>query len=184
MPATIAIFTMGMFLLAYPEGFGLPVFMDMNRTQMFFGIALGGALGLPFALPDAFSGFTVSEKLRAKYPKYIVAVAAFLCFVSVLVKMPGSPPGATFEYDQAAEAYYKIRNTFPPLDWTIISPTEQYGQVLGRGWHTEIAEFLRDNPLDSVSNPAYDPKIPTTYVFIYVERINFITGKPFDPKLA
>ncbi len=101
--------------------------------------------------------------------------AAGLAIVAVLLlgfRYPASPPpGARLEYDGAANSYLRIRASFPALDWTIVSSGEQYSQALGKGWHYQSSEFVRDYTVADASYPSFELPIPTSYVFIFAEKV-------------
>ncbi len=60
----------------------------------------------------------------------------------------------------------KIKKEFPILNWTIISPVEQYQQSFGYGWHYNLWEFVQD----VIEDAKEEVKIPTDYVFLFVEK--------------
>ncbi|MEW6230486.1 MAG: hypothetical protein AB1700_20770, partial [Bacillota bacterium] len=60
----------------------------------------------------------------------------------------------------------------------------QYPQVLNKGWHYESWEFARDFGLAEANDPSFDLPIPTTYVFIFAEKIPLRVDKSSNPVLA
>lgn len=83
----------------------------------------------------------------------------------------------------AGEATSRIENSFPPYQWTIISPVQQYSEVLGKGWQMEIASFVTEYSLKDAENAHYeldrDAHYPilTPDIFLYVEPRIFPSGR-------
>jgi len=88
------------------------------------------------------------------------------------------PVGNQQEYDDAVSAYFEIKRDYPRHDWTIISPVEQYNQSLGYGWHYELWEFVR------LMSDNKSLVIPTSYVFLFVEKKPFLSKQLLDVKDA
>ncbi|OQB15002.1 MAG: hypothetical protein BWY15_00817 [Firmicutes bacterium ADurb.Bin193] len=82
--------------------------------------------------------------------------------------------GYQAEYDQAAMSYYKIKEEFPALNWTIVSPVEQYSYSMGYGWHYNLWEFVAK----AIEYPSDEFVFTTDYVFILVEKIPLNARKP------
>ncbi len=100
----------------------------------------------------------------------IKAVGAALIVVTVFSTVNAGgifqQKGSKLEYDEAAYIYYKIKDEFPILNWTIISPVEQYSQSMGYGWHYNLWEFVYDTQVE----PKDEVEFPTDYVFVIVEK--------------
>lgn len=168
--------------LARPA-FGLPALMDLARAETFAGIAMATILPFPLSEPLHCSARFVAG-LAPKETQRRLLVRSIAALISIAMILSGrivAPAGNLYEYDQAVEMYYRIRYQYPPLDWTIVSPTEQYSQVLGYGWHYDLYEFLTKHPVHLASDPSYDPDIPTTYIFIYVEKKVLGSGRSLEP---
>lgn len=75
-----------------------------------------------------------------------------------------------FYFDQAYynESEYALRNikkTYPKDTYTIVSPTEEYYDVLDYGYHTQLAQFM-----DMVNGNQKLFTFPTKYVFFFIEK--------------
>jgi len=179
---TTGLLALALLLLARARFLGLPEPMDISRTTMFFGVSLAVIFGFPFSEPETFPAGIMHrllpEKVLSRWGSIVRYVPPLLLLVMIVTSPIKPPRGDTSEYDQAVDNYYTIRNSYPPFDWTIVSPTEQYSAALGRGWHYDIVEFLTKYPPEKASDPAFDPAVPTTYIFIYVERVVFKLDQP------
>lgn len=135
--------------------------------------ALGSGLPALLALPLA-SAWLYSHSLRLSASAEVGA-AALITFV-LLVALPAAPaPLARFEPTGSALAYLEIAEAYPKYTWTIVSPTTQYPEVLGSGWHTELVDFVRDDSLRQAKSRRFLPRrnrrlpITTPEVFLFVE---------------
>lgn len=141
---------------------GLPVLMDPARTGIY--LSLIGSLVYAGSL-SFFDIFSNSKRLLYGI-KSAVCVGVFIVvfsFTSISI-----PQGGQMEYDEAVDGYLKIKSTFPLLNWTIISPVEQYQQCMGYGWHYELWEFV--HMLDK--KPEGEKLVfSTDYVFLFTEKI-------------
>lgn len=176
-------FSLVMYFMYRTGDWGLPVVMDPARTGIFFSLAASVILGVA-----AYRLLTVVKPELWPLPgrTYLASGLVLLALLSLAFGYPARrpPEGFRLEYDAAADNYLRIRGTFPALDWTIVSPAEQYAEVLNRGWHYESWEFVRDFTLEQAMDPSFDLPIPTTYVFIYAEKIPLFPGEPLDIQLA
>ncbi len=143
---------------------GILVVMDPHRIATF--MAVFSAITYAGTV-NALDLIRVKNVFNALKGVAVVAVlTAILIFTPVKV-----PKGECFEYDEAVNAYLKIKNSFPALSWTIVAPVEQYQQTLGYAWHVELLEFVKK--MEAARKPEGDKSyaIPTDYVFIFTEKI-------------
>ena len=76
-----------------------------------------------------------------------------------------------------------FEEALPPYQWTIVSPVQQYSEVLSRGWHDELASFVTTYSIQEAENPHFtlkhDARFPilTPDVFLFVEPHLFPTGQ-------
>jgi len=183
---SIMLLLTGIFYLLYiAPRYGIAVPLDTARIGMFFSIAIAGAIGVSLNIID----FVTRNGYVRRYFK-LIGVIACIYIVFFLMGFPSPsiynknfiPEGSKYEYDEAVYGYLKIkRNYFPALNWTIISPVEQYSQVIGYGWHQEIWELVAANEkLNLVSDrqfKLFNDGIENKYVFIYVEKVPLFWDK-------
>lgn len=93
-----------------------------------------------------------------------------------------------YEPARAASTTLRIENHFSPYQWTIISPVQQFSETLGRGWHEELATFVKGYPLRDARNPQFqlrrDRKNPilSPDVFLFVEPTIYPAGSAVSRK--
>jgi hypothetical protein len=91
-----------------------------------------------------------------------------LSFVTIsYITLPGFelPKGNQQQYDEAVEAYIKIKKEFPVAEWTIVSTVEEYPLVIDYGWHYNLTDML------SNISTGKEMEFPTKEIFFYVEKI-------------
>jgi len=154
-----------LYLMYRANAFNLPVLMDSSRIGIFLSIAAVVAIPMPLMV----IGNYWSKTSYLISPLVCIAVAVIVLSSAFISGKPYIPKGYQMEYDEAVFAYLDIKKNFETLEWTIISPVEQYSQNLGYGWHYELLDFaeLVDDP------ESKDFTIPTNHVFIFVEKQPF-----------
>jgi len=168
-----AVASMVLLLQYYAKNLGLPQFMAPDRISVTMAILVPIICGMPVILIDLFGNQKVSLN--------IYRGAAVIAIFSVMVlSMPVRiPKGEMYEYDQIVNAYLRIKDNYPSLNWTIVSPVEQYQEVLGFGYHYDLFEFAQN-----VARPEKDGDvlltIPTDYVFFFIEKIPLGLGREIN----
>lgn len=153
-------------LLEYsPESLGLPILIAGSRLcaviQLF-------AVMVYMSFPDML--FSAIKK-RIKYGVLTVASALICIGIYVFAQMSGHFHGFLYNelsrYPAAADMTERIIKQMPENMYTIISTTDEYYQVIGKGFHEEMID-LTENWTDETYT------IPTPYVYIFIEK------KPLD----
>ncbi len=172
--------------------FGIPKFMESYRIGVFLSLTIVAVIALPFYV---FEFVPLSSK-RMYVLKSVVCIAAAVMLVYIIdMGSPEKfrnqynnsvatyieskvPKGFQMEYEGAVFAYHKIRRGhFGSLNWTIISPVEQYSEVINYGFHTELWEFIYALEDAHIKEPLLNElKIPTDYLFLYVEKYPLFIG--------
>ncbi len=167
---TVALVTLVLYLLYRSEYFGIPALMDKSRSVVFMVLTAVAMFGMLIGM----IGMIPVKKIVGNIFKIMVcAVLAFYLFNAANFSIP---VGSRYEYDEAAYSYMQIKQDYPTLNWTIISPVEQYDQVLDYGRHYQLFQFIKDLEVDKKSEVV----IPTDYVFWYVEKIPLNTTLPIS----
>jgi len=165
----MTIISLIIYIIYISDKLGLPVVIDSYRTGMFLSIFCVIIYG------SALTFLTLFAK-RIKVIQAMQGAIFAAVLVLVLLFTPiRLPQGFCFEYDEAAEGYLRIKNSFPGLNWTIISPVEQYQQVLGYGWHYDLYTFVQKISSDELEDKNF--AIPTDYIFIFAEKIPLVVKK-------
>lgn len=155
-----AMLTLFFYLQYRSEETGFPQMMDKSRSDVFLGIFAALTVSLLVAL---------LMSIRMKWIKTLLTVI-FLSATLVINMNSTSwslPAGDRYEYNEVAQAYMDIKKNYPVLNWTIISPVEQYSESLGYGWHYQLWQYVMDVTVDKKTNL----EIPTEYVFWIVEKV-------------
>lgn len=143
------------------QDLGLPALMEISRTGTFLGLAAAVMFGFCIGAVDLYP----INKWVANAVK-IIACAVVFTFLFQFSNF-GMPVGERQEYDEAGYSYMQIKNNYPAANWTIVSPVEQYSEVLGYGWHYQLWQFVKDVEADKKNKVT----IPTQYVFWFIEKI-------------
>lgn len=167
---TVAGCSVIMYLLYRAPEFNLPVFTEPVRTGIFFS---------PMLAVLYASGFAVVERCFLKLPENLLqpikgslvkSISLILCIMVVYYYPPVKLYRGIEEYDAAAENYLNIRNKFPPLEWTVVGPQEQYAQTKGMGWHYQILRFVQNFNVKQAQDPQFQIPITTPHIFFYTEK--------------
>lgn len=174
-----AVSLVGIFLLFYvmykSGSFGLPVLIPADRFGVYFALVAAAALGV---LAHQLFSLVPRERWRAWTQN------AAICVLAGAVLTGGNvitaPEGGRLQYDDSVKMYLQIKRDFPSLDWTIVSPMEENPFVKGYGWHMQLWEFAKaiDDPVGK------ELKIPTSHVFIFVEKIPLGSDAPVTEEEA
>lgn len=85
----------------------------------------------------------ITEKLNERKLN-VIAILTLLLIVSAISyirPLPAQP--YKMQYDAEINQYIRIANQYPPAEWMIVSNEEGYDLALGKGWHTQLSDFLR-----------------------------------------
>lgn len=162
----ICIYLFFLIVLYCADRLGLPAVMDQTRSRIFLAYAtplvLAAAVDAVYCLlawPFRY------HRLTEILPAGLTAATVFLIISQHQVK----PLNITYSLQTPGQMYcnYRILKNYPEPNWTVVSTTDDLQILSGRGWHTEITDFLA-----SMNN--YNGKntfrIPTKYVFFYIEK--------------
>lgn len=159
----------------------LPAPLDVQDVALAGGFA--GLLLIPAVVAWLLGGI-VQEGHHVGAERLIAVVMGA---VGVFL-LPLHPPTLQrFEPVGSGRVYLTISENFPAYTWTIVSPTPQYSEVLGHGWHVELYDLVVDDPLSMASNPDFRPRdnaklpiqTPDTFVYVYLQP--FGLTRPFAP---
>ena len=163
------------YLLYRSTALGLPVIVPEDRSGVYFALLAAAALGV--ALHYIFSSLPWT-RFRAWLQNIAIGTLASGILISGNLIAP--PVGDMYQYDDSVKNYLQIKRDYPMLDWTIISPMEENPLVDGYGWHTQLWEVAQaiEAPEDK------EIKIPTSYVFLFVEKIPLGSDTPVTAEEA
>jgi hypothetical protein len=152
--------TITLYLFYRAKELHLPVLMDTNRIGIF--------LSLFAAIAIALTVTYIFRMIRIKSLSYVLKISVFICTIFYLTKYSNfTPPvGLQYQYNEVLYGYLKVKKESFPLDWTIISPVEEYSQCYGYGWHYEIAQFTNE----LMDKNTTKIEMPTELVYLFVEK--------------
>jgi hypothetical protein len=156
----------------------LPTITDKIRTGFYFSIILTVFYACGFNIVIAGMSNVMSNQTMF-FQKLLHNISLILICSSILFYYPPQHFDISYtnEYDAAVDNYLKIKADFPIHDWTIVSPTEQFQQALGYGWHYEILNFVKEFTVEDMEDAQFKLPIPTSHIFFYTEKIPLYTGR-------
>ena len=156
-----AIITFLLYLQYRAAEIGIPALMEASRTGTFLGLAAAVMFGLLIGM----IGMLPVGKIIGNTIK-IIACAVIFTFLFQISNF-SLPVGVRYEYEEAAHSYMQIKENYPASNWTIVSPVEQFDEVMGYGYHTQLWQFVQDVEVTKPSKVVST----TSYVFWFVEKI-------------
>ena len=158
----------------------LPELLGKSRTGPFLAILLPVIVSyVIFYLMDIlFLIFMRGKQTEIEKFKRFVSNCIIITFITLTVAN-GSYSFNTFykhvEYDQAAEAYIRIKSEFTKNpnetgNWYVVSTDPQLAQVRGYGWYEEGYMFAHDYTESQVMDPDFRFDFPTNHIFVFVEK--------------
>ncbi len=167
-----------------------PLYLGIGLVLLAFGgaclLPLPGTLGSVLSLGDLpglvalplLSGIALSLVAnRSQYPAAAQGLALLLAAGGIVAGFAPAQPLTRYEVPGSEAVLQKISGFLEAYQWTVISPTEQYSELLGKGWHVELVDFLAKVPLavarKASLRPAAWPGLPilTSDTFLYVPLV-------------
>lgn len=158
-----------MLLLMEAPLLNLPNIMDGNRSAIFFNYIQ--VVVWPLISDEVLELLMVVSKKQYN----VLNLLPFLVVVGGLSGMIGLQwirPTCTsnlFEMNQAITCTTNIIHENKRFTWTICSANEERQMILSQGRYEELITFLRE--LKKVNQNNASIKIPTQYVYFYIEKI-------------
>ncbi len=110
-------------------------------------------------LITTFFGWAYMGALKLQENRAVAVILALVTLAPGLYLAPLKPqPLHRFEAVGSGQVYLRVSTTFPAYTWTLISPTQQYSEVLGTGWHVELITFVGSALLAQAKNRDFRPK--------------------------
>jgi hypothetical protein len=168
--AVIPLTALGTLFLYYAPNMGLPRFVDQSRMQSFLSFSYALAAG------GFYYVFVERMCLRRLLPVRFFPASLALAFVLALAAMLLTPrwiddpkywrQARSMELKETPYFIYEIGDSFQPFSYTVVSNVEGFSQVYSHGYHMNPQEFLT-----TYAPFAKTLKIPTDYVFIFIENM-------------
>ena len=153
----------------------LAVFAAMTQGQLLWTQSFLLTLPVPLSLLAGLLFNALSEILKLRSNKWAETFCLTLILsLSINFLLPWTPSLTYLEYDMAARKSLELNNLFPSQSWTLAAPTEQLAEIYGFGWYEDLALFV-EKYADKVSKPEFKFPVSGTDLFIFVEKIPFVT---------
>lgn len=127
-------------------------------------------IGFIYMLPVDFVFRVLGIWKNRYYQAFLNTISAGVCGGAVFLIVALGWVHAYFDVNQAYynESEYLLRNIKKSYDnhtYTIVSPTDEYYDVLDYGYHTQLSEFI-----NMVNGKQENFTFPTEYVFFFIEK--------------
>ena len=148
------------------KALGLPELIAAARASTF----AEPFIGLIYMLPVDFIFRVLGLWKNRYYQSFLKVLSLSVCGIAVVLIIKMGWYHAFFDVNQA---YYNeseyllrhIRQSFKKNTYTIVSPTEEYYDVIDYGYHTQLSKFM-----DMVNGNQEEFTFPTEYVFFFIEK--------------
>ncbi len=160
----------------------LAVFAAMTQGQLLWTQSFLLTLPVPLSLLAGLLFNALSEIVKLLSNKWAETFCLTLILsLSINFLLPWTPSLTYLEYDMAARKSLELNNLFPSQSWTLAAPTEQLAEIYGFGWYEDLALFV-EKYADRAGKPEFNFPVSGTDLFIFVEKIPFVTF-PTEPSV-
>lgn len=127
-------------------------------------------IGFIYMLPVDFALRVLSGWKNRYYQSLLNIISAAVCGAAAVLIFEF---GCYHDFFDVYQAYYNeseyllrhIKKTYDKNTYTIVSPTDEYYDILDFGYHTELSEFM-----NMVNGKQEAFTFPTKYVFFFIEK--------------
>lgn len=165
----IALIIMMLFYLTLgaSRDFGIPEIIEVARISSFSQ----PFIGLIYMLPVDFAFRILNTRRNALYQFFLKSLSLAICAICVFIIFN---EGWYHNYFDVNQAYYNeaeyvlrhIKKSYKKNSYTIVSPTDEYYDVVDHGRHTELSQFV--NMIDKNEDKF---EFTTDYVFFFIEKL-------------
>jgi len=162
---SFTIFGLLLIFLMLCKPLNLPTVMASIRVAIFFAYFSPIFIAMPFEVLYGAFGKSENRKICSK-----VTFIAIPVFLLIIVKFGGVRPLPPFYYFQTKGAMLvdcDIMEKYNDYEWSIVSPVNDISVLQNNGYHYELSEFILEQ---ENWNEDMEIRIPTKYVFIYIEK--------------
>jgi hypothetical protein len=127
-------------------------------------------IGLIFMLPVDFAFRILGFWKNRYYQSLLNFLSITVCAAAAVLIIKMGWYHAFFDinlayYNESEYLLRNIRQTYENNTYTIVSPTEEYYDVIDYGFHTQLSQFM-----DMVNGNKPEFTFPTRYVFFFIEK--------------
>lgn len=143
----------------------LPIIMGIKRAAVYFAYFSSIWMGMPIEILN-----NIFERVKLKKTSSFISISIIgvgLFMVLSLGLLRPIPPFYYYQTTGTVLTNMSIMKDYADYTWTAISPVNNISQILNHGLHYELGDFIisQEN-----WNKKKQIKIPTQYVFIYIEK--------------
>jgi hypothetical protein len=143
----------------------LPTVMEPKRVAIFFAYFSPIFIAMPFEVIYGSFGKSKIKKICSAIT--IIAIPIFLLIIVKFGMLRPLPPFYYFQTKGAMLVDCDIMEKYNNHNWTIVSPTNDTSVIQNNGYHYELSDFILQQ---ENWNEDIEIRIPTKYVFIYIEK--------------
>ena len=152
------------FLLLF-RSLRLPTIMETKRVAIFFAYFSSIWMGMPLEIISR-----LLEKVGLKRAISFISLGVMALGLFLVIQSGYLRPIPLFYYFQPRGTMVvnmSIMENYDDYTWTAVSPVNNISGVLNRGFHYELSDFMvtQEN-----WNKEQEIRIPTEYVFVYIEK--------------
>lgn len=143
----------------------LPTIMEISRVAIYFAYFSSVWMGMPIEILNS-----IFQRAKLKKTSSFISIGIIgmgLLLVLKLGLLRPIPPFYYFQTTGTVLTNMSIMKDYNDYTWTAISPVNNISQVLNRGFHYELNDFII---LQENWNKEKKITIPTQYIFIYIEK--------------
>lgn len=171
------------FLIVFYYGFKYHLVSIMYFERVGLVLSINGVVTVGFLFNEIFAFLrNMCRKVQYKLKllkiamqcvKIALVTSVYIVIMFMIIFLPYEKPDTQiYQYEGAIKAYKQIKKGFEFLDWTVISPVEEFSLTYGYGFHYELWKFLQDFSIEDAKNKDFDfgDKIPSKHIFIFLEK--------------
>jgi hypothetical protein len=118
----------------------------------------------------------LARVLSVAWRRAVPAFATLLVVAAIGTRPLPVRPEGPYQYEAAARVCDRIGRTYARNTWAIVSPSQELPFTYGRGWHIELADFVRAFSPAEVADASFRFPYPVRDIFVFVERQPLWTG--------
>lgn len=162
---SLALYGLILIFLILCRALKLPTVMEPKRIAIFLAYFSSLYMAIPIEII-----YRIFNRIKLTTAGSVITLIYIPALVFVIVKYNFVRPLPPFYYFQTKGAMLvdnDIMKKYEDHEWTIVAPINDLSVIINKGYHYELSDFIlkQEN-----WNRDMNIKIPTKYVFIYIEK--------------
>lgn len=162
---SFAIYGLLLVFLMICRALKLPTVMEPKRVAIFFAYFSSIFIAMPFEI--LYGTFNKSKIKKISSAITVVSIPVSIFLIIKFGVLRPLPPFYYFQTKGAMLVNCDIMKKYNDHNWTIVSPVNDTSVIRNNGYHYELSDFILQQ---ENWNKDMEIRIPTKYVFIYVEK--------------